>query len=92
MSDHAQDLLQLLTDSATSKTLLKAVFSSARAAEPEFQRVSVRPVEVRGLSMLQFTSQTATQEFHKNFGGDEALAELTRSLVSVESQAFDLMA
>lgn len=87
MSDHAQDLLQLLTDSATSKTLLKAVFSSARAAEPEFLRVSVRPVEVRGLSMLQFTSQTATQEFHKNFGGDEALAELTRLVTKVYRNA-----
>ena len=83
MSDHAEDLLQLLTGSASSGTLVKAVFSSPRAAEPEFQRVSVRPVEVRGLPMLQFTSQTATQEFHKNLGGDEAAVELTRLATKV---------
>jgi len=87
MSDQAEDLLQLLTGSATSRTLLKAVFSSPRAVEPEFLRVSVRPVEVRGAAMLQFTSQTATQEFHKNLTVDDATEELKRLATKVYRNA-----
>lgn len=78
MSDNAEDLIRLLNDSATAKTLKKAVFSSPRASSPEFLRVDVRPVEVRGQWMLQFTSQSQTQQFHQNYGSADAAAELVR--------------
>jgi len=83
MSDHAEDLLRLLSESATAKTLTKAVFSTPRSAEPEFQRVSIRPVDVRGRWLIQVTSQSATQEFHKNWEVAEAVPELTRLATKV---------
>ena len=78
MPDHAYELTELLASAAANKALVKATFSSPRSPESLFLRVAVRPIEVRGGSMLQFTSQTATQEFHKNLSLDEAANELVR--------------
>ena len=78
MPDHAYELSELLSNAAANKALVKATFSSPRSPESLFLRVAVRPIEVRGGSMLQFTSQTATQEFHKNLSLDEAANELVR--------------
>ncbi len=78
MSDHAEDLIRLLNDSAISRTLQKAVFSSPRKKNIEIERVNVRPVEVKGQWMLQFSSQTATQQLHQNYSESEAAAELVR--------------
>lgn len=78
MSDHAEELIQLLTDSVMQRTLRKVVFSTPRRADAEFLRVSVRPIEVRGQWMLQFASQTATQEFHENRSDAAASEELLR--------------
>jgi SAM-dependent methyltransferase len=78
MPDHALELSELLSNAAANKALVKATFSGPRSPESLFLRVAVRPVDVRGGSMLQFTSQTATQEFHKNLSLDEAANELVR--------------
>jgi len=78
MPDHAYELTELLANAAANKALVKATFSSPRSPESLFLRVAVRPIEMRGGSMLQFTSQTATQEFHKNLSLDEAANELVR--------------
>ncbi|MEI7461878.1 MAG: SAM-dependent methyltransferase [Pirellula sp.] len=78
MPDHALELTELLANAAANKGLVKATFSSPRSPDSLFLRVAVRPIEVRGGSMLQFTSQTATQEFHKNLSLDEAANELVR--------------
>ena len=78
MPDHAYELTELLANAAANKALVKATFSGPRSPESLFLRVAVRPIEVRGGSMLQFTSQTATQEFHKNLSLDEAANELVR--------------
>ena len=78
MPDHALELTELLANAAANKVLVKATFSSPRSPESLFLRVAVRPIDVRGGSMLQFTSQTATQEFHKNLSLDEAANELVR--------------
>ena len=78
MSDQAEELIRLLKDSAIAMTLRKAVFSSPRHAEQEILRANVRPVELRGQWMLQFTTQTATQQFHQNLPASEAAEELAR--------------
>ncbi|MCY2979182.1 MAG: SAM-dependent methyltransferase [Planctomycetota bacterium] len=78
MPDHALELTELLANAAANKALVKATFSSPRSPQSIFLRVAVRPIDVRGGSMLQFTSQTATQEFHKNLSLDEAANELVR--------------
>jgi len=83
MPDHAKELICLLKDAALAKTLRKVVFSSPRSAEPPYLRVNVRPVEVRGQRMLQFSSQSATQEFHQNYEGETAASELAHLALKV---------
>ena len=78
MSDHAEELIRLLRESATQRTLQKATFSAPRAAGAEKLRVDVRPAEIRGEWMLQFTTSTATQQFHRNLNSAEASSELAR--------------
>jgi SAM-dependent methyltransferase len=83
MPDHAEELICLLKDAALAETLRKVVFSSPRSAESLYLRVSVRPVEVRGRRMLQFSSQSATQEFHQNYEGETAASELAHLALKV---------
>ena len=78
MPDHAEELIRLLRESATQRTLQKATFSAPRAAGAENLRVDVRPAEIRGEWMLQFTTSTATQQFHRNLNSSEASSELAR--------------
>jgi hypothetical protein len=78
MSDHAEELIRLLRESATQRTLQKATFSAPRGAGAENLRVDVRPTEIRGEWMLQFTTSTATQQFHRNLNSSEASSELAR--------------
>lgn len=78
MSDHAEELIRLLRESATQRTLQKATFSSPRGAGTENLRVDVRPAEIRGEWMLQFSTSTATQQFHRNLNVSEASSELAR--------------
>lgn len=78
MSDHAEELIRLLRESATQQTLQKATFSAPRGVDAENLRVDVRPAEIRGESMLQFTTSTATQQFHRNLNSSEASTELAR--------------
>lgn len=83
MSDHAEELICLLKDSALARTLRKVVFSTPRSLKQPYVRVEVRPVDVRGRRMLQFASQSATQQFHQNREGEEAASELTHLAVDV---------
>jgi trans-aconitate methyltransferase len=78
MSDHAEELIRLLRESATQRTLQKATFSAPRVTGAENLRVDVRPAEIRGEWMLQFTTSTATQQFHRNLNSAEASSELAR--------------
>jgi trans-aconitate methyltransferase len=78
MPDQAEELCQLLKDAALTGSLQKSVFSSPQSPEQRFARVDVRPVEVHGEKRLQFTSHTATQEFHRNLNSDESADELVR--------------
>lgn len=78
MSDHAEELIRLLRESATQRTLQKATFSAPRVTGTDNLRVDVRPAEIRGEWMLQFTTSTATQQFHRNLNSAEASSELAR--------------
>jgi SAM-dependent methyltransferase len=78
MKNQAEDLAQSLTEVCIQKSLVKAVFSSPRLSTSTITKVIVRPVEVRGRLVLQFTSQSDTQQFHKNWEVSEAAAELVR--------------
>lgn len=58
--------------------LQKVVFSGPRTDTETVHRVDVRPVEIREGRRFQFTSQTETQQTHRNLDAREAAAEFTR--------------
>jgi len=72
------NLTELVRASTSSRSIRKVVFSSPRTSDCQFKRVDVRPILVKGENYLQFTSQTATQEFHRNWDWSEAHDELIR--------------
>lgn len=74
-SDPANQVLQLLQSAMTGQLKL-AVFSGPTPAAGPQIRVDVRPVMLRGNTVLQFAARTATQEFHSNLNPDQALTQL----------------
>ena len=73
-SDPANQLLQLLQSAMTGQLKL-AVFSGPTPAAGPQIRVDVRPVMLRGNTVLQFAARTATQEFHSNLNPDQRSEE-----------------
>jgi SAM-dependent methyltransferase len=74
-----QQLIDWITRETTSQSISKAVFSVPRTNDGTgTSRVDVRPIEVQGKQVLQFTSQTSTQQFHQNLTWNNAIPELIR--------------
>jgi SAM-dependent methyltransferase len=78
MQDQAQTLWDLLDSETASGRLVKAVLSVPRESNATILNIKVRRVDVRGERQLQFTSQSRTQQFHKNLPLLEAAGELLR--------------
>jgi hypothetical protein len=76
--ENETNLIELVRASTRARSIRKVVFSSPRSADCPYSRVDVRPILIDGSTHLQFTSQTATQQFHKNYGWQEAETELVR--------------
>ena len=78
MSNSAADFLQLLRQSVRHGSFIHLVLSRPRGgvADSEVSKVSVRPVELKGGSHLQFTETVGAQERHRNLDGDSACAEV----------------
>ncbi|MEQ1826175.1 MAG: SAM-dependent methyltransferase [Pirellula sp.] len=82
MTDPTNQLSQILVEACNKNQLVKAVLSVPRSASQEYFRVMVRPISVRGNALLQFTSETRTQQFHKNWTLDQAAIEIVRLATS----------
>jgi hypothetical protein len=78
LPQHADPLSQLICEAGFVDSLQRAVFSAPRSSDSQVQRVSVRPIAVRGERMLQFTSETPTQQLHHNRTAADARLELIR--------------
>ncbi len=74
MPDHSKELVRLLRKSVLSGGLQKAVFSSPKLPSESVRRIEVRPVEIREAKRFQFSSQTETQQTHRNLDANEAIA------------------
>jgi SAM-dependent methyltransferase len=74
MADHSKELVRLLRKSVLSGGLQKAVFSSPKQPAEPVRRIEVRPVEIREAKRFQFSSQTETQQTHRNLDANEAIA------------------
>ena len=58
-------LTDIIKSSAADSTFIKCIFSNPRKSH-EFNKVTLRPVELKNVLGYQITSSTKTQEFHKN--------------------------
>jgi len=78
MSNSAADFLQQLRQSVRDGSFIHLVLSRPRggASDSEVSKVSVRPVELKSGSHLQFTETAGAQERHRNRDGDSACAEI----------------
>ncbi len=74
MPDHSKELVRFLRKSVLSGGLQKAVFSSPKLPAEPVRRIEVRPVEIRDAKRFQFSSQTETQQTHRNLDANEAIA------------------
>ena len=73
MPDHSKELVRLLRKSVLTGGLQKAVFSSPQKPAEPVRRIEVRPVEIRDAKRFQFSSQTETQQTHRNLDANEAI-------------------
>jgi SAM-dependent methyltransferase len=78
-ADDRARFLRLLDTAVTTATLQRlqlSQFRGDRAAEPDLQRLLVRPVRLKGEPMLQFVWRHSTRDITKNHAPAEALALL----------------
>ncbi|HEV8689810.1 MAG TPA: SAM-dependent methyltransferase [Ideonella sp.] len=68
--------LEALSDSLADGRFRRLVLAKPRAGADELQRVSVRPIELRGRFCLQLLHQQRTRELTENLVPDEALARI----------------
>jgi len=69
---------QLLSSTLAERTLIKAVLSNrCQSAPAEYERVIVRPVELRGRHVWQFSLQSEGQERHENLPAGETANRIT---------------
>jgi SAM-dependent methyltransferase len=81
--DAHHQLIELLRETAVSGKLRTAVFSRPWRSAETYHRVDVRSVILKAEKLFQFTSSTATQQFHRNLSPTDAAAELSRLATDV---------
>ena len=74
VADDRGDFLTLLEKSLVQNTLVKLLLSKYQGEETELQRVTIRPVTVRGQACLSFVYTYKTRDITKNHPQGEALA------------------
>ena len=67
---------EALADSLAAGRFRRLVLAKPRAGADELQRVSVRPIDLRGRACLQLLLQQRTRDLTENLPQDEALARL----------------
>ena len=80
MTDPADDFIQRLADALHQATFVKLVLAKPRAAAGGLQRVTVRPVTLKGEACLSFVHTQPTKDITKNLAPQDALVRV-RSLV-----------
>jgi SAM-dependent methyltransferase len=78
----SSELSKILVEACNANAVVRGVFSLARNMVSDVVRITVRPVTIRGKCFYQFTSQTQTQQFHKNLEVAESADEMLRLLTT----------
>ncbi|MDD0844849.1 class I SAM-dependent methyltransferase [Pseudomonas sp. Gutcm_11s] len=74
------EFLALLETSVVQNTLVKLLLSKYQGEEAELQRLTIRPVTVKGQACLSFVSTYKTRDLTKNLPVAEALAHIASLL------------
>lgn len=80
MATDTVELYSMIEAAVSSGSLRRAVFSGPGPVAGQILRVDIRPVTLRGQTLLQFASRTATQEFHRNCLPGESLSDFQQLL------------
>ncbi len=75
-----EEFLALLDTSVVQNTLVKLLLSKYQGEETELQRLTIRPVTVKGQACLSFVSTYKTRDITKNLPVAEALAHIASLL------------
>ena len=75
-----EEFLALLDTSVVQNTLVKLLLSKYQGEEAELQRLTIRPVTVKGQACLSFVSTYKTRDITKNLPVAEALAYIASLL------------
>ena len=75
-----EEFLALLDTSVVQNTLVKLLLSKYQGEEAELQRLTIRPVTVKGQACLSFVSTYKTRDITKNLPVAEALAHIASLL------------
>lgn len=78
----------LFREAIVSHRLISAVFSGYRLAKGEKRKVSIRPVELKGRTLLQITVLQGTQAFHQNISPEDFLKQLEEDYLHSYRQIF----
>ncbi|WP_306522794.1 SAM-dependent methyltransferase [Rheinheimera sp.] len=76
------DFLGLFSQAFLAGELLRLVLSNYQGADPELQRLQIRPVEIKGELQLSFLSQNRTFDTTKNYPLHEAIQWLQQGISS----------
>ncbi len=79
-TDDRGDFLALVEKSLVQNTLVKVLLSKYQGDEADLQRLTLRPVTVRGQACLSFLYTYKTRDITKNHPVDEALALIAELL------------
>jgi SAM-dependent methyltransferase len=77
----ASNFRDILTEAIEAGSLIELVLSKPMPGAAEgLQRLTARPVSVKGQALLQLASRVGSKEFHENLPAATALGRLTTSL------------
>lgn len=74
---NANDLIKDIID---KKELIQLVLSNKRNKELEYNKINVRPIEIKDNFMYQFTYVYSNKEMHKNLSTEESVDEITNNI------------
>jgi hypothetical protein len=70
----------LLNDAVTNNTLVRLLLTKPSGAEPELERIEVRPLTLRGVASLSFVYRYKTRDITKNYPVAEGIELLDAQL------------
>ena len=77
---HYHEFLAILTQSLTSQTFQRVIFSQYQGEEAELEKITCRPVMLQDQQKISFVYRYKTQDITKNYTINDALSEMQSRL------------